>query len=1018
MDDFETAILLSLNPLADKDAYQQATQFVAKVESAHDGWRFCVERLAQPGYRAETRFWCLQVILKAVQNDGPLQAKDKDLLRTVVVQFIAALPGQSASMEQNFVVNKSAQLFAELVGQDYPETWPRAFQEGVIPLLGSDGGKGIALFFSLLQVVDDDLTSKRAAELHATRSVRVKDAMRGDCIEQITSTFTATLASNDLRLMALALDAIRRYSEWVDIQLVVTETLIGLVHQTLGQADATQKPLTASVAAALRAILAKGMPPAHKLELLKLVRVEDLLKSLAMLHKVEDDVLGPEETDLFLAHPQLEIARLVNQIAMVAIECMSYLKSAHAAQIAESALPAALRLVGEDDDPDVTAETMEFINHYIRLCAPNIEANLGGVTAVVNIVIERSIFPPEYNPFDETSSFFALRSKLMTLFKNIVRAAPGLCISSVRQILNEEYSNPEPSPATAELAYALLNRCQLVLASTENADVDETVRLALSTPLRCLEAAELGRKDTNTEAQRTYACFALFTVAYHAHRIITTNSDMLLQVLSPYFDERGLRHPTSAIHRSKTADFLLKFLEKLRAVVVQKYLNEVVYAVITHVGSSTLLTANDRLVLYETLGLVLGFPVRKPTSERSENLRVVLQPLIRELESSKSTRDPSNGLFAVTAFSRVAKGFSSSKADKSDEDGLLNQLWRDCLNAVTDYYLTFQDDAEVNRTVVVFAQTMVDTSGDLILLYIKTLVPLLLKHTNGPLEIKKVLDLVNQVGAQFKEDAFLVINEIFTPVVRKTFAYSVTVCANKLHRSISATTTIVSTVVLEVVIDIHSNILFCSKDASNRSEETRETQELRRTFLSVVHGFLTRNLQTVLTSPENLAILEVVISAYLEGASGNQFDLNSAPSVIKLSFQTLTKMVSLWTKDPNTGQQTDVTGFREFVVEKLSGVCISAPLESQYFFQHGFNTVQAEKALAEIVVLQKLCVERCGAAFSLKLAKDVLPMFGLSVELSEEYGQRVMSDDMKTLGRDFVGLLQELRKIIQGRRLH
>eukprot|EP00189_Rhodosorus_marinus_P000694 CAMPEP_0113971494 /NCGR_PEP_ID=MMETSP0011_2-20120614/12298_1 /TAXON_ID=101924 /ORGANISM="Rhodosorus marinus" /LENGTH=984 /DNA_ID=CAMNT_0000987057 /DNA_START=342 /DNA_END=3297 /DNA_ORIENTATION=- /assembly_acc=CAM_ASM_000156 len=984
MDDFETAILLSLNPLAEKDAYQQATQFVAKVESAHDGWRFCLERLAQPGYRAETRFWCLQVILKAVQNDGLLQAKDKDLVRNVVVQFIAALPGQSVSTEQSFVVSKSAQLFAELVGQDYPETWPRAFQEGVIPLLESDGGKGIALFFSILQVVDDDLTSKRAAELHATRSVRVKDAMRGDCIEQITATFTATLASNDLRLMALALDAIRRYSEWVDIQLVVTETLVGLVHQTLGQADAKQKPLTASVAAALRAILAKGMPAAHKLELLKLVRVEDLLKSLAMLHKVEDDLLGPEEADLFLAHPQLEIARLVNQIAMVAIECMSSLKSAHAAQIAESALPAALRLVGEDDDPDVTTETMEFINHYVRLCAPNIEANLGGVTAVVNIVIERSTFPPDYNPFDETSTFFALRSKLMTLFKNIVRAVPGLCISSVRQILSEEYSNPDPSPARAELAYALLNRCQLVLASTENAEVDETVRLALSTPLRCLEAAELGRKDANTEAQRTYACFALFTLAYHAHRIITTNSDMLLQVLSPYFDERGLRHPTSAVHRSKTADFLLKFLEKLRAVVVQKYLNQVVYAVITHVGSSNLLTANDRLVLYETLGLVLGFPIRHPTPERCENLKVVLQPLIRELESSKArgpARDPSNGLFAVTALSRVAKGFSSSKGDKTDEDSLLNQLWRDCLVAVTDYYVTFQDDAEVNRTVVVFAQTMVDTSGDLILLYIKTLVPLLLRHTSGPLEMKKVLDLVNQVGAQFKEDSFPVINEIFTPVVRKTFGYSVT-------------------------------------DASNRSEETRERQELRRTFLSVVHGFLSRNLQNVLTSPENLAILEVVISSYLEGASGNQFDLNSAPSVIKLSFQTLAKMVSLWTKDPNSGQQTDVAGFREFVVEKLSGVCISAPLESQYFFEHGFNTVQAEKALAEIVALQKLCVERCGPAFSLKLAKDVLPMFGLSAELSEAYGQRVMSGDMKTLGRDFVGLLQELRKIIQGRKAH
>lgn len=111
---------------------------------------------------------------------------------------------------------------------------------------------------------------------------------------------------------------------------------------------------------------------------------------------------------------------------------------------------------------------------------------------------------------------------------------------------------------------ALTRSCKSFFFSRrENAEVDETVRLALSTPLRCLEAAELGRKDANTEAQRTYSCFALFTLAYHAHRIITTNSDMLLQVLSPYFDERGLRHPTSAVHRSKTADFLLKFLEKV-----------------------------------------------------------------------------------------------------------------------------------------------------------------------------------------------------------------------------------------------------------------------------------------------------------------------------------------------------------------------------------------------------------------------------------------------------------------------
>jgi len=152
MDDFEAAVMISLNPSgSDPQITAKALEYTSLVRSSRDGWKFCVEKLRAP-YRAEVKFWCLSVLGECLSGTGQiyiqqLTPEERSLFRHEISLYLVYICEQeAASTEKNaglvtpvYIRNKLAQIIAGFVWSDYPHEWPSAFGD-ILSFPGSRRG--------------------------------------------------------------------------------------------------------------------------------------------------------------------------------------------------------------------------------------------------------------------------------------------------------------------------------------------------------------------------------------------------------------------------------------------------------------------------------------------------------------------------------------------------------------------------------------------------------------------------------------------------------------------------------------------------------------------------------------------------------------------------------------------------------------------------------------------------------------------------------------------------------------
>ncbi|KAK1869633.1 hypothetical protein I4F81_012104 [Pyropia yezoensis] len=359
MDDFEMAVLLCLDASADAAARGRALAYCDQLRSSPDAW--------------QARFWCLTVLHDAlVSRTRPLADADRAAVRSCVT---AQLRSAAVAASPAYVRNKLAQLYATLIAADYPATWPGAFSTDLVTLSRDAGGRDA--FFRILRAVDEDVTSVRAA---SPAGARVKDGMREDCISGLVATWASTVAAAavpgataaDTEAAIAALDLIRRYAQWVDIGLFLTNDLLRVIYAALTGSAPALAPLAAASAAALSALVAKRMAPAAKASLLAALQLRALLPALA----TELPPQGAGDAELGFRSATVEVANLVNTVATVAIGLAgeaggggrggeAATAAAEAAALVETALPVALRYIANEEDEDVAAQTLEFISAYV-----------------------------------------------------------------------------------------------------------------------------------------------------------------------------------------------------------------------------------------------------------------------------------------------------------------------------------------------------------------------------------------------------------------------------------------------------------------------------------------------------------------------------------------------------------------------------------------------------------------------------------------------------------------------------
>lgn len=258
--------------------------------------------------------------------------------------------------ESSFIRNKFVQILVLLFANQYPAQWPTFFDE-LASLLSSTSGTTrnalmIDAFLRISLAIDDEVANQILAResKESTRNTHIKDAMRESAVGQLTSAWHEILMSSYQSNPEIANACLRlfaRYVTWIDIHLVVTETLISGLYQFLGM-----EALRMAACECLTEIVGKGMKPADKLNLIQALSITSVLGGLDT-----DDAEFAEQ-----------VAKLVNMLGLEV--CRVWEESGDGHELREAAFrllqdifPYLVKYLGNEYD-DTSSVLLPFLHSY------------------------------------------------------------------------------------------------------------------------------------------------------------------------------------------------------------------------------------------------------------------------------------------------------------------------------------------------------------------------------------------------------------------------------------------------------------------------------------------------------------------------------------------------------------------------------------------------------------------------------------------------------------------------------
>jgi hypothetical protein len=1100
MDDLERAVLICLDPTAAPAVQARALEYCREVEHSPDGLSFALAHL-RPSTGPEVAFWCLQLVAKIVTggltpspgaSPGPAQ-----VARQPVLAFTTAVTtAHSATTPQpTFVRNKLAQLIALLVAADYPEEWLGAMREFVLPLASDETKRtpaSIDLFFRVLRALDDDVTSIHAAQSSETArviSVRVKDAIRLDCTRefvQILATLVAVLAYADH-----AYDLVARNVEWLDITLFANDEFLPRMYASI--TSASPCPTRAASAFALRAILVKRMAPDSKMALLQHLQVTRLLSSIPLEIPADDDVPASggaieklPAAELSIQSGRREIASLVNTIALSALEVLrSFVQGSPtstgssldkhemiqmSSDIAQAALPLALRFGSADAEDAGSQDALQCVTAYMSVfnrlnslvekqtngSVDVIDTANGvgvteswsrgreGIIATLAFIEEKACFPPDYNPADDEHPFTALRHVLLkSVLRNIARSLPSMVLAFIRRVA----AHPITASSVSRTELVLTMLALLAESAPEEPGLAETLVGVMSNPPVFPPSHGASKAVAH---QLDAVSIAHFDLVARCYRFILTSQDpgLLVSVLAPFVDSRGLRHATSAAVRSKAAYFLLKVTRPLRTFITLNHLADVIKAIEPLLfplqGHDAGQVFTDQMNLYETAGYLVGTDTNRP--ESIAYLATLLNALAVCLSEASSDAQK---VGVVTATGQLSKGFGGDskpllllagsvggidgssdrvrgeitrtddgntggvgRTHAQDETDVKVQkprpvskesiiMWTKCLEAVlTNTGFTGSGGVpptarnvlghELAEKVMFFLHRMIDTIGPDVVPYLNVVLHSVMQSSSSASDVRGIVVLASQAVGKFANAFEPVITSMFSSIVAKV---------GQFRAEIDPLTMLAM------------------------SEEAREAVELRKAYFYLIHAILSNDISQVLLAESNSRLLSDVVASLLEAVVGDKLDLRAAPTVMKMCTASLARMVAVWMPIDDSedgrvalGSTSHLpAGFREFLINDVAPACVRSGLVANLFRTGDYTSGAASAVITENVNLQRICAGHVGPSFGESMRSRGFQSLDATV-ISDYIGALNRVDSSaQTLTKSFASIVSQMR--VAGRTL-
>ncbi|KAK9593905.1 pre-tRNA nuclear export protein [Aspergillus fumigatus] len=1020
------AIEIASNPSADPALKTQAFDFVNQLRSDPSGWQVCLSLFTQTPQRSGiVRHVALEVVNSAAQG-GLIDLQALAYVKDGLLAYLRQVYGQDAgASDPPNIQNKIAQTITFLFSALYASGWESFFDD----LLGltqkspssttRDNASGIIFYLRVINSIHDEigdvLVSRSRNEQDKANAL--KDLIRQRDMQKITSSWQQILSEwrdgNDV-IVEMCLKAVGSWVSWIDIGLVVNQTMLDLLFQQLGRAQKEdlrqgEEKVRDAAVDVFTEIIGKKMKPEDKIDMIIFLNLDTIVSQLSNSPPLHGNRFTFKyDTDLAETVAKLVNITVIDIVRALEQEGVSTECKEKANGLLQAFLPHILRYFSDEYD-EVCSTVIPCVSDlltYLRRIAKVNPALASQHSSILLPILKAIIAKMRY---DETSSwgeedeqtdeaeFQELRKRLGILQQMIASINEQLYMEVVSEMVATTFENLRQSGSQMDWRDLDLALHEMFLFGdlavkagslyTKGNPNNQAAETLIEMMLRMVESDIRSFTHPATQLQYTEICVRYSSFFHHHTHLIPGVLENFLQLV---------HHP---IKKVKTRSWYLfqRLVKQLR-----QYVGNVAQTVVEALGDLLVIRAelpsevsegdemssedheladaifNSQLYLFEAVGIICSTPTISP-DKQVLYLQAVLNPIFldmeKNLEAAKSQDERAilQIHHDIMALGTLARGFSDWMPGTNTPATLPAPEVSAAFNQVAEATLVALESLKSSfnvRTAARFAfSRLIGVLGSRILPQLPRWIDGLLTQTSSRDEMALFLRLLDQVIFGFKGEIFSILDTLLTPFLQRVF----------------------------------SGIA----DPTTGTDDEIQLAELKREYLNFLLAVLNNDLGAVIISERNQPIFETVIST-IEHFSKDIDDFTTA----KMAFSVLSKMSSSWggpdviaeASNGTPPSQAPLPGFGQFMITRFSPLCWALPSTPSF----NSKDAQAKQVLAEAGGLQRTIYAKTGMEYLTYLRDRELPGMGMGGELIEEFVGALSRLDLKGFRQFFPSFIQRL----------
>lgn len=474
MSQVANAIEIASNPASDQALKAQAFEYLNQVRTDPSGWQVCLSLFTKTPKQSEiVRHVALEVVNSAAQA-GIIDHQGLQFVRDNLLAYLRqAYAAEGADPDGAAIQNKIAQTITYLFSALYGSGWEN-FIEDLLSLTMNDPSTslrdnplGIAFYLRVLNSIHDEigdvLVSRSRAEQDKANSL--KDLIRARDVQRIASSWQEILSQwqgRNAQVVELVLKAIGSWVSWIDINLVVNQSMLDLLFQQLSRVQNTELPrgedkVRDAAINVFTEIVGKKMKAEDKINMIIFLNLDAIVTQLSNSPPLQEHRFTSKyDTDLAETVAKLVNITVTDIVRALDTDTTAVQTKEKASTLLQSFLTHLLRYFSDEYDEvcsTVIPSVMELLSYSRKASKANPEVR-DQHSAMVLPILKAIIAKLRY---DDTSSwgededqteeaeFQELRKRLDSLQQTVAGANEPLYMEVVSEVVGTTFENVQRS---------------------------------------------------------------------------------------------------------------------------------------------------------------------------------------------------------------------------------------------------------------------------------------------------------------------------------------------------------------------------------------------------------------------------------------------------------------------------------------------------------------------------------------------------------------------------------------------